>query len=496
MKHEIIIGSPWRVAHPFHAYLQMTTALKTLKRYLSLVIALVVLSAWILPELAIAQTFTVLHHFVSDGAYPDSALILSNNVIYGVTGSGGSGNGIVFRMNSDGSGFTNLYSFSTFTNGGGVSPRGALVLSGNTLYGATTSGGGPSNGGTIFRINTDGTGFTNLHSFVFADGLNPAGSLVLLGNTLYGATAFGGVTFANLGTVFAINTDGTGYTNLHVFTSLGNDGGRSYSGLVTSGGTLYGTTIGGGGAGYGVVFALNTNGTGYTTLHSFPGPSGTSQTEGIYPYSTLVISGNMLYGTTYQGGNAAMGLVFSLTTDGLTYTKLHDFTDASVSPFTNLDGALPYAGLALSGDTLYGTTIHGGTSGYGVLYAIKTNGTAFTNLHSLAIGDGVNPKGSLVFGNNNLYGTTTIGDSSNANGSLFRLALSSITVPKLTIALSGTNVVLTWATNAPGFTLESTTNIAAPVPWATNSSPITILNGQYTVTNFTAGTQEFYRLIQ
>ena len=69
-------------------------------------------------------------------------------------------------------------------------------------------------------------------------------------------------------------------------------------------------------------------------------------------------------------------------------------------------------------------------------------------------------------------------------------------MPKLTIALSGTNVVLTWATNAPGFTLESTTNIAAPVPWATNSSPITILNGQYTVTNFTAGTQEFYRLIQ
>ena len=476
----------------------MATAFIALKKYSPLLLALAIFSAWILPKPASAQTFTILHHFVlpSDGAYPDSALILSNNVFYGVAGSGGSGNGIVFRMNSDGSGFTNLYSFSTFTNGGGVSPRGALVLSGNTLYGVTSSGGGPSNGGTIFRINTDGTAFTNLHSFVFADGKNPAGSLVLLGNTLYGTTAFGGATFANLGTVFAINTDGTGYTNLHVFTSLGNDGGGSYSGLVASGDTLYGTTIGGGVSGYGVVFALNTNGTGYTTLHSFPGPTGTPQTEGIYPYSTLVIAGNMLYGTTYQGGNAAMGLVFSLTTDGLTYTKLHDFSDASASPFTNLDGALPYAGLALSGDTLYGTTIHGGTSGYGVLYAIKTNGAAFTNLHSMAIGDGIYPKGSMVFENNNLYGTANTGDSANAYGSLFRLSLSTITVPKLTITLSGTNVVLTWATNAPGFTLESTTNISPPVTWTTNSSPIIILNGQYTVTNTAAGTQKFYRLIQ
>jgi len=474
----------------------MTAALNLLKQCLPLVLA--VLSGWTWSQSAKAQTFTLLHHFVvpADGAYPDSALILSNNVFYGVAGSGGTGNGIVFRMNSDGSGFTNLYTFSTSTNGGGVGPSGALVLSGNTLYGATTRGGGPSNGGTIFRINTDGTAFTNLHSFVFTNGLNPAGSLILLGNTLYGTTASGGVDFANLGTVIAINTDGTGYTNLHVFTSLGTDGGASYSGLVASGGTLYGTTIGGGASGYGVVFSINTDGSGYTTLHSFRGPGGTPQTEDIYPYSTLVISGNMLYGTAYQGGDAGMGLVFSLTTDGLTYTKLHDFTDASASPFTNLDGALPYAGLVLSGDTLYGTTIHGGTSGYGVLYAVKTDGTAFTNLHSLAIGDGVNPKGSMVFANNNLYGTTFTGDSSNPYGSIFQLSLSTITLPKLHIALSGANVLLTWSNNAPGFTLESTTNLAAPVFWNTNTSSPTVINGNYTVTNLPAQAQEFFRLIQ
>ena len=42
-----------------------------------------------------------------------------------------------------------------------------LILSGNTLYG-TTTGGGSSGNGTVFAINTDGTGFTTLHSFTAA----------------------------------------------------------------------------------------------------------------------------------------------------------------------------------------------------------------------------------------------------------------------------------------------------------------------------------------
>src|SRR5262249_15417489 len=60
-----------------------------------------------------------------------------------------------------------LHTFSSVsnnTNSDGATPIGELVLSSNILYG-TASQGGASNSGTIFAVNSDGTGFTNLHSF-------------------------------------------------------------------------------------------------------------------------------------------------------------------------------------------------------------------------------------------------------------------------------------------------------------------------------------------
>jgi len=55
--------------------------------------------------------------------------------------------------------------------------------------------------------------FTNLHNFDDTHGSYPGGPLLLWGNTLYGTAANGGAN-AN-GTVFAINTDGSGFTNLY-----------------------------------------------------------------------------------------------------------------------------------------------------------------------------------------------------------------------------------------------------------------------------------------
>jgi len=50
---------------------------------------------------------------------------------------------------------------------------------------------------------------TTLHEFTASDGGGPSGGLILAGNTLYGT--------AEWGTVFALKTDGTGFTNLHTF---------------------------------------------------------------------------------------------------------------------------------------------------------------------------------------------------------------------------------------------------------------------------------------
>ncbi|MCU0783469.1 MAG: hypothetical protein MUF81_05355 [Verrucomicrobia bacterium] len=67
------------------------------------------------------------------------------------------------------------------------------------------------------------------------------------------------------------------------------------------------------------------------------------------------------------------------------------------------------------------------------------------------------------------------------------------THPPLSILLTGGNVVVSWPTNAIGFTLESTTNMPA-ARWASNSTPPAIVSGYYAVSNAISGGARFYRL--
>ena len=72
--------------------------------------------------------------------------------------------------------------------------------------------------------------------------------------------------------------------------------------------TLYGTTYRGGTSGNGTVFAVHTNGTGFTKLHDFAG----YPDEGGNPYG-LILSGNTLFGMSFYGGRSDYGTAFSLS---------------------------------------------------------------------------------------------------------------------------------------------------------------------------------------
>ena len=175
-------------------------------------------------------------------------------------------------------------------------------------------------------------------------------------------------------------------------------------------GNLYGTTSTGG-YGSGVVFKLDSSHH-QTVLHAFTGP------DGATPYGALAMDsfGN-IYGTTSAGGDAGLGTVFKIDTQGIE-TVIHSFTGAP-------DGANPYAGLVIgSSGILYGTTENGGTSGCGTLFKIDTTGVENV-LHSFAGGptDGADPKASLILDlDGNLYGTTLAGGSS-GYGTVFELDL-------------------------------------------------------------------------
>lgn len=462
-----------------------------------------------------AQLYTILHTFTpgilntggqltnSDGYYPIAGLILAGNTLYGTASGGGTlDRGTVFSINTDGTGFTNLHSFSGGSDGAG--PFGGLVLSGNSLYG-TASGGGISNRGTVFAVSTDGNGFTNLYTFTAgslndggqitnSDGAHPLAGLILAGDALYGTTTAGGTNGS--GTVFKVNTDGTGFSNLYTFTTLvantNSDGAAPYGDLALSGNTLYGAANGGGNSGYGTVFAVSTNGTDFTNLHSFTAGSGTypniTNSDGAYPIGSLIHSGSILYGTASQGGGFGNGSLFSVNIDGTGFTNLHSFTGGS-------DGANPKAGLIVSGSTLYGMTFAGGSFNNGIVFAVNTNGTGFTNLQTFgAYGGGAFPRGSLVLSNHTLYGTTINGGV--GFGDVFSISLA----PLLTIIPSGPYTILSWPTNFTGFNLQKTVDLGPPAGWTSYNliQPAIISNGQYVVTipNTTTNTEQYYRLSQ
>ena len=111
------------------------------------------------------------------------------------------------------------------------------------------------------------------------------------------------------------------------------------------------------------MFAVSTNGSNFTVLHTFTALSGSADTngDGGYPQAGLVLSDNTLYGTAPIGGPNGNGTVFSVSTNGSNFIVLHTFSAVVTNHFgyyTNSDGARPYAGLIISGSTLYGTTLY------------------------------------------------------------------------------------------------------------------------------------------
>jgi uncharacterized repeat protein (TIGR03803 family) len=479
------------------------------------------------------QTFMVLHEFAamstnsygvytnSDGAGPDATLILSHNTLYGTAHfAGSSGFGAVFAVNTDGTSFKNLHSFTAssgpnYTNTDGAYPFAKLLLSSNTLYG-TTQGGGGWGFGAVFAVNTDGTDFRNLHSFTTSsppnytnsDGANPSAGLILSGNILYGTTSQGGV--YGKGTLFAVNTDGTGFKNLHSFTatsgrySTNSDGAGLTASLVLVSNTLYGTAGYGGSEGNGTVFCVNTDGTGFTNLHNFNEVGG-GEVMFIQGFGALILSGNTLYGTksvdgTKNVGPVNYGTVFRINTDGSAFATLYSFTNSRD------EGSSPLGGLILSNNTLYGTTAGGGSGGYygysGTIFAINTDGTDFRSLYSFTDvssgpngtnSDGAYPDAGLIVSDNTLYGVAS-GGGSHGCGTIFSLTLPG--PPRLTIILSRANIILTWPTNAAGFSLQYATNLGTATLWTTNSQAPVIVNGQNSVTNAISPKQQFFRLSQ
>jgi uncharacterized repeat protein (TIGR03803 family) len=373
-----------------------------------------------------------------DGGFPQAGVIQANDgYLYGTTitggtnGSSNSTNGTVFKMSTNGA---FIWSFA-FDNADGQAPAACLVqASDGNLYG-TTSLGGLDGFGAVFRIATDSTGFSNLYSFhnLHNDGASPQGTLcAALDGFLYGTTSTNGAG-ANGGTIFKMSTNG-GAPVWSV--ALSNSTGCvPLAGLIqASDGNLYGTASQGGTGSAGTVFRVSTAGV-FSNLYSFTGG-----TDGGIPEAGLVQGlDSELYGTTTTGGNTNVnggvgyGSIFKITTNGA-FTLVLDFDGTN--------GGSPEASLTLGSDgNFYGTANTGGAGYpysfgtlfgpiYGTVFQLTTNGALNPILSFNGNYDGDAPHSSLWQGRDGgLYGTTSEGGTNDlsvsgesfGDGTVFRL---------------------------------------------------------------------------
>ncbi len=307
------------------------------------------------------SSFNTVHSFspTPDGGNPN-IIQGSDGNLYGTTSyalGGYQGYGTIFQLTTSGS-LTTLYSFANADDGG--TPTGLIEGGDGNLYG-TARLAGEFQYGTFFQVTTSGS-LTTLHAFNLHNGVtgDPTGSLITGTDGLfYGTSEFGP-------TVYGISTSGS-FSSIHDFNPNGSEGAQPGGLILGADGNFYGTTNGGGGYGAGTIFRLTASGS-LTTLYTF-----TAGRDGAEPTGLLAQGKDgALYGTTPYGGGGGNGVIYSLNTSG-SFTVLHSF--GALVNGTNADGAQPNGLIMGAGDVLYGTTQNGGSGGAGTVFTLDLSDT-------------------------------------------------------------------------------------------------------------------------
>jgi uncharacterized repeat protein (TIGR03803 family) len=443
-----------------------------------------------------AVSLTTLYSFSgSDGANPVGGLVRGSDANFysvtqyggaGYTGANSTGTGTVFRITHPGT-LTNLYRFGGGDDG--AWPQAGLAPGSDGNFYGSTAYQGANGWGTVFRVAPSGL-FSTVTALDSSSGAAQSVLVAGMDGTLYTMGVF--CNTSGLGTVLSVTPGGavsvlwsfdgaSGFTGWYADTLVQGADGNFY-GATQLGGPEFTGIFGNGGQG--TAFVMTPDGT-LTTLVSFDG------TNGYAPTALVQAADGDLYGVTGQGGpgfrgsGGGYGTIFKLSTNG---------TLTTLALFNRTNGSTPTSLIQASDGNFYGTTYDGGTSGgYGTVFKMTADGT-LTSLLSFNRTNGANPYYAplLQDSDGSFYGTTYSGGASN-RGTIFRLTLTPL-APQLSIIPAAGNVILSWPTNAIGFTLQSATNLGPSAIWTTNFPAPVVVNGQNAVTNPISGTQQFFRL--
>jgi uncharacterized repeat protein (TIGR03803 family) len=381
---------------------------------------------------------TLLHAFgYADGGLPQAAVTQGRDGnLYGTTFYGGSnGYGTVFKMNTTGGAFTTLHSFAG-DDGQYLSHNGVVQGPDGALYGMTFNGGPNRYYGDVFRVDAAGS-FAILHAFNYSDGGNSSASLLVDSDgRLYGTTTGGGTSGA--GTVFRIglNLGAAAGSSLAVASTTG-----IYRGRTNVSATL--TSAGMPAAGRSIAFTINgvvagsalTDASGVATLNASLAGIG----AGTYPDAIrAAFSGDVLIGASVS---APAVLIVQKATPNINWPTPGTIVEGTPLDGTQLNAASdasgtfvysPPAGTVLpigAGQTLSVVFTPADTANYvptaaNVLITVISATDVpdrFEVLHTFTSDDGLNSFSALVEGpDHNLYGTTGSGGQGTV-GTIFRI---------------------------------------------------------------------------
>ncbi len=333
---------------------------------------------------------TTLRTFPSSDDFPSSLIEGSDGALYGTSEFGGaSDGGMVFRLNKDGSGYRVIKSFNAFIDNV-AQPNGLLEAKDGRLYG--------SGGRFGFSIGKDGSGFRRFPSSL-------AGLVEGIDGMFYTAEPQDGST-----RIARVNRDGTGQ---RVLWSLPSSTGtylgapRLVVGRGAQANRLYcydshyrqDLRVGG------VIRVLNTDGSDSHVLKGFG-----IAPEGEVPDKLLRARTGLIYGLAGSGGPHEGGVLFRMNPDGTDFALIKGFPDGPT------DGSKPACLVEGNNETLYGMTARGGANGYGTVFRLNADGTGYGTLLSFGYNAGLaGNQGALVVAEDGkLYGA--------ANDSIFSLA--------------------------------------------------------------------------
>jgi uncharacterized repeat protein (TIGR03803 family) len=439
-----------------------------------------------------AQTFSTLMYF--NGVAPTGNVTVGHDgALYGPTSPGGGAFvGLFYRLAADASSISTIYQYGLTYDADfariflGAQPSGQMLLaSDGYFYGTTQSTNRFGGTGTIYRMAQDGTGYTKLYEFdavtveytrnsigyaINNTGFQPTAPLIegTVGGVryLFGSTPRGGLN--GTGVIFRFRLDNREFTVLHHFAEA-----LTKPALDSNDDPIPDTP-----EGYPVVtFHTNSDG---RLINGRQPPMDPNDPDanivennngGVNPNRRLLLVGDVLYGTTTNGGAYGTGVIFRLNADG---TGGFHSTSFNESPPTvdappadlptppdpndtnseyygynkrklNVSGAYPNTSLVQIGNYIYGTTSRLGaystglplpaprdnyrystTAGHGTLFRIDTTAPTpainvvfdFTGGENNSLADpgsipsrpGSEASGDLiVIDGNTIVGTTQIG---------------------------------------------------------------------------------------